>query len=72
MNRIIKELATRAGMDYDSRDRYGLFDEEKFAQLIVKECVALVMIRGGTSGTEIFERAEEISNAMEWHFGLKK
>lgn len=38
MNERIRELAEQAGLDYDSYDRYGLFNEEKFAELIVREC----------------------------------
>ena len=38
MNERIEELAEQAGLQFDSYDPYGLFDEEKFAQLIVREC----------------------------------
>ena len=39
MNKRIKELAEQAGLEFDSYDRYGLFDEEKLAELILQECL---------------------------------
>ena len=39
MNERIRELAEQAGLEFGSYDRYGLFNEEKFAQLIVQECL---------------------------------
>ena len=39
MNERIKELAEQAGLQYGSYDRYGLFDEQNFAELIVRECL---------------------------------
>ena len=38
MNERIRELAEQAGYDYGSYDSFGLFDVEKFAELIVREC----------------------------------
>ena len=43
MNERIRTLAEQAGLQYGSYDRYGLFDEEKFAQLIVQECCNIVV-----------------------------
>ena len=43
MNERIKELAEQAGLEFGSYDRYGLFDEEKFAELIVRECINLCL-----------------------------
>jgi len=39
VNERIRELAEQAGLEFGSYDRYGLFNEEKFAQLIVQECL---------------------------------
>lgn len=41
MNKRIKKLAEQAGLDFESYDRYGLFNEEYFAELIVQECIRL-------------------------------
>jgi len=45
MNKRIKELAEQAGMYYRSYPldfAYSSFDEEKFAKLIVQECVDIL------------------------------
>ena len=42
MNERVKELAEQAGADYGSYDPLGLFDETKFAELIVQKCASIV------------------------------
>lgn len=42
MNKRIRELAEQAGYEYGSYDPLGLFDETKFAELIVRECASIV------------------------------
>ena len=42
MNKRIRQLAKQAGMNYDSYDRYGYFNEEKFAELFVQECAYIL------------------------------
>ena len=41
MNERIKELATQAGSIYDPQETMKVFNKEKFAELIVKECAAM-------------------------------
>jgi len=69
MNKRIRELAEQAGLDYDSYDRYGLFDEEKFAQLIVQECVEVC--RTGVDEGD-FELASHVADRILRHFGVDK
>ena len=42
MNERIEKLAERAGYAYGSYDSFGLFDVEKFAELIVGECTDIL------------------------------
>jgi hypothetical protein len=46
MNERIKELARQAGMEYHSEHQYDAFDEEKFAELIVRECINTLEFHG--------------------------
>ena len=75
MNERIKELIKQAttieehkwGVSYDN------FDKEKFAELIVKECVGVV--EGGhflhdQAPTALF--AKECSGAIKQHFGVEE
>ena len=75
MNERIKELIKQAttieehkwGVSYDN------FDKEKFAELIVKECVGVV--EGGhflhdQAPTALF--AKECSGAIKRHFGVEE
>ena len=39
MNERIRTLAEQAGLDSASYDPFGLFDEQRFAQLIIRECL---------------------------------
>jgi len=69
MNERIKELAEQAGLDYGSYDRYGLFDEEKFAQLIVRECADIccnIDDKHGEDDSIAYWAAKDILE----HFGL--
>ena len=75
MNERIKELAKEAGLDPDSYDRYGLFDEEKFAQLIIAECLEQIdKVRDGHEAKlEIKEAlgADWAGLAVARHFGVE-
>lgn len=69
MNKRIRELAEQAGLDHDSYDRYGLFDEEKFAQMIVQECVEVC--RTGVTDSD-FELANSAADRILRHFGIEQ
>ena len=71
MHERIKLLAEQA-TSYNNSDGW-LFDKEKFAQLIVAECVGVV--EGGRflhdqAPTVLF--AKECSGAIKKHFGVKE
>jgi hypothetical protein len=42
MNELIKQLAHRAWVDNDKLDACGYTDLQKFAELIVEECIGIV------------------------------
>ena len=75
MNERIKELALQAGYKDLPTVRlafYG-FDKEKFAELIVQECIGVV--EGGNflhdqAPTAVFAR--ECSGAIKRHFGVEE
>ena len=64
MNKRIQELAEQAGYEYGSYDPYGLFDREKFAELIVLECARKVddMIDNGWYAD---------TDELKKHFGIE-
>ena len=71
MNERIKELAEQAGLEYNFDPMLWL-KHEKFAELIVQECVGVV--EGGRflhdqAPTALF--AKECSSAIKRHFGVE-
>lgn len=75
MNKRIKELAVQAGMVYDDPEQgqFDYFNEQKFAELIIKECAQLARdtdledVEGGDS--EVLRAAKR--QILE-HFGVKE
>jgi hypothetical protein len=75
MNERIKELAEQATTIIEATEYSGegwIFNKEKFAELIVRECIDIV--EGGNflhdqAPTAIFAR--ECSGAIKQHFGVK-
>ena len=72
MNERIKELAEQATSIVEMvgpqgyTSSYANFDREKFAELIVRECVVM------TKGYEFaLGRKDELSKAMSEHFGFE-
>ena len=81
MNKRIRELAEQANeLDYETFDEYNhktvqhyKFNKEKFAELIVRECVGVV--EGGhflhdQAPAALF--AKECSSAIKRHFGVEE
>ena len=71
MNARIKSLIDQA-TGWEGMENGYIFDKEKFAELIVRECVGVV--EGGSflhdqAPTAIFAR--ECSGAIKKHFGVK-
>ena len=77
MNEHIKELADQAGVSIVGANKNGVFTllsdkQKKFAELIVKECVALQhnnVIVGGAS--EYNRGRREMAEDILKHFGAK-
>ena len=74
MNEQIAKLANQAGFDVDSTGKFGNYSEmhrvEKFAELIVKKCIAVVKSDGEDSplATDVCRiKADEIRA----HFGVE-
>jgi hypothetical protein len=65
MNKRIMELATQATTYVDPSANDGVcwdFDKEKFAELIVFECIKLAVFKGDAS----------TGKAIKEHFGVKE
>lgn len=74
MNERIRELAEQAGYDYGSYDSFGLFDVEKFAELIVRECAELCLKHAeyeGFTGME-FRKGQHFNTIIKNHFGVEE
>jgi hypothetical protein len=72
MNKKIEELAEQCGFrsNPDIYDRNQSFDIEKFAELIVKECVAvLIHHHPYTTDPEAYHYAISL---IEEHFGIEE
>ena len=68
MNERIKQFAEQATIYIEPTPTSGegwIFDKEKFAQLIVAECVHAVQNRGGMCGALA-------SNWIKEHFGVEE
>ena len=66
MNERIKELADQAGFilhQMEGLPDYFVFNKEKFAELIVKECAEVA---------EDYDGAHYVGTAIKQHFGVEK
>lgn len=76
MNERIRELAKQCTYGYEPSDgsgEYETFDKEKFAELIVQECVNICnkIYFDRYPDAEDFERSEE-GDAIKEHFGVEE
>jgi len=71
MNERIRQLAEQAGfIDRGSNHTaYMSFYHEKFAELIIQECVGICMIEYDT-GLEPAPQAPQIARQIKQHFGV--
>jgi hypothetical protein len=69
MNERIQELIKQSG--YDSRYCSEDFDPEKFAELIVRECLKFVE-PDQTSGDEWCVTLDETAQSIKQHFGVRE
>jgi hypothetical protein len=79
MNERIKELWSQAGGHYNSGNQhtwpeYTIDDPEKFAELIVKECMACSTWVGkiNTNSVEPIHTAHAINQRIKQHFGVEE
>jgi hypothetical protein len=79
MNERIQELWKRAGGHYDSGNQhtwpqYTIDDPAKFAELIVKECMACSTWVGkmNTNSVEPVHTAHAINQRIKHHFGVEE
>ena len=74
MNERIKQLAEQAMVEtqHEFGGKYLAFSKEKFAELIVQECVDICnrVYFDNYPDAEDFERSEE-GDAIKKHFGVK-
>jgi hypothetical protein len=66
MNKQIQELCKQAGLKLDELPDDVYIPLEKFAELIVKDCIDIVNNQGP------FLRYNMLTNAIQKHFGIKK
>ena len=68
MNERIRELAEQAGFDDrgSNHTAYMNFDHEKFAELIVQECIAAV------EDTNDRHRRDYFAAKIKQHFGIQE
>ena len=79
MNERIKELERQA-TDYYSNGQERIFDRQKFAELIVKECLAhgkLTQSQTVVNGSEEYNAGREMGievfmNQIKKHFGVER
>jgi len=84
MNEKIKQLAEQATRNVESANSYHslVFDKEKFAELIIRECVGIVEDYGlslvGSDENYLGEtlnlsiRVQEAGNKIKEHFGVEE
>ena len=74
MNERIKELAEQAGfMDRGTNHTaYMNFDHEKFAELIVRECVAICRDTDGEDNIDARSGRQDCAVEIKEHFGVEE
>jgi hypothetical protein len=73
MNERIKELWSQAGGHYNSGNQhtwpeYTIDDPEKFAELIVRECLTVINQPNGVGDDDVIR----ISDDVKRHFGVEE
>ena len=74
MNERIKLLAEQAGFRSNPNiyDRNQSFDMEKFAELIVRECVAICQDIDGEDNTDAKSGRQDCAVEIKEHFGVEE
>ena len=71
MNEIIQELERQA-TDYYSNGQERLFDRQKFAELIVRECVAICQDVDGEDNIDARSGRQDCAVEIREHFGVEE
>jgi hypothetical protein len=75
MNERIKELAKQAMVEYphEMGGKYMGFSKDKFAELIVKECIDAVLTEGQSYAIKSAgeHQSKWFANAIKKHFGVE-
>lgn len=66
MNEKIKQLAQNAGSIYDPQEGIQVFNKEKFAQLVVRECCVVM------NDHDSFYGEVMMSPLIKKHFGIEE
>ena len=67
MNERIRELSKQAGCYYDGMG-YGEGNIEKFAELIVRECLTVINQPNGVGDDDVIRISEDVKK----HFGVEE
>ena len=74
MNEKIKQLAEQATRNVESANSYHstVFDKEKFAELIVKECVEVCHKMAEDSDSYVVHDGDTCAKQIKEHFGVEE
>ena len=77
MNERIRELWSQAGGHYNSGDQhtwpeYTIDDPEKFAELIVKECIAICQEIDGEDNIDAKSGRQDCAVEIQEYFGVEE
>ena len=71
MNERIRELEKQA-TDYYSNGQERIFDRQKFAELIVEECVAICQDIDGEDNIDARSGRQDCAVEIKQHFGVEE
>ena len=77
INERIRELAEQAGMVYHCEHQYDNFDEQKFAELIVRECLEQIYSVTIDNPTDDWDQGydsglHQAAETIKEHFGVSE
>jgi len=74
MNKLIQELAEQVGFGWDDKYHWyvGSRQMEKFAELIVRECVAICQDVDGEDSIEAKSGRQDCAVEIREHFGVEE
>lgn len=70
MNELIKEIESKSWIHHDG---YTLFDREKFAELIIEECINTIQSNQWFNGNQSWSKGMLYSaELIKEHFGVEE